>query len=275
MSVLKRMHTAFHTWNQRREPLESVEARIHDGVPRERLLDRAYGYVQTLYWLFPFAAPKKTDVVLEIGPGVGYIMQALVDRFPPAQIIGLDVAPAMIEHAQARLKRDGVDTTNWRFETYDGITMPFADRSIDHLYSVACLQHIPKLYVYNLFSEMLRVLKDGYATIQLLSFAFIPRHHVLLAEEVKRQLQGEGEHWHHFYSQEEVRCVLTALGALDIAITEHDANLWVAFRAPRSRFENRVRALERQLQEKDVHIRNIEAELKRLKDAAIPSEPAR
>src|SRR4051794_33214898 len=104
------MHTAFKIWDQAEESLESVEARIHDGVPLDKLHDRANGYLNTMYTLFPQAAPKHGDVALEVGPGVGYIMQAVMNRFGPAEIIGLDVAPAMVAHAQARLKRDRVDT---------------------------------------------------------------------------------------------------------------------------------------------------------------------
>ena len=80
----KRLHVAFEIWNDKRESLESVEARIHDGVPIDRLHDRAHGYLNTIYTLFPYAAPKSSDVAMEIGPGVGYIMQAVMSRFAPA-----------------------------------------------------------------------------------------------------------------------------------------------------------------------------------------------
>ena len=231
----KRLHSAFETWNQAGEPLASVEARIHDGVPLDKLHDRAAGYLNTLFTLFPQAAPSGTDVVLEVGPGVGYIMQAMMNRFNPARIIGLDVAPAMVEHAKARLTRDQIDMAKWSFETYDGVTMPFEDESIDHLYSVASLQHVPKLYVYHLFAEMARVLRGGYAALQLLSFSFLPKQHLPFATEVTQQLGGEHGHWHHFYSRDELLYVLPAMGAADIAITEHDGSLWVIFRSGRAR----------------------------------------
>ena len=233
MFGLKKMHTAFETWNQKREPLESVEARIHDHVPLDKLHDRAHGYVNTMIAFFPQAMPRRTDVVLEIGPGVGYIMQAIVNRLVPAKIIGLDVAPAMIEHAKARLVRDNVDATNWSFEQYDGITMPFEDHSIDFIYSVACLQHIPKAHVYNLFSEMLRVLKDGYVCIHLLAFSFLPKQTKPFAEEVADQLNGRTHHWLHYYAKDELIHVLAALGAADVNVTEHDGSLWAIFRRPR------------------------------------------
>ena len=223
-------HAAFETWNQSSESLESIEARIHDGVPLDKLHDRANGYLNTLFTLFPHAAPSRKDVAVEIGPGVGYIMEAVMNRFRPARIVGLDVAPAMIEHAKARLRRDRVDTSNWSFEAYDGVTMPFADGTIDHIYSVACLQHVPKLHVYHLFSEMLRVLRHGYAAIQVLSFSFLPKQHVPLADEVNRQLKGEVGHWHHFYSRDELVYVLAALGAADVSVTDLDGSLWTAFR---------------------------------------------
>src|ERR1039458_2399902 len=118
------MHPAFRTWNHIEESVEQAERRIHDGVPLEGLHARADSYVKTLYTLHPRAIPNPTDIMMEIGPGVGYIMEAVARRYSPAQIIGLDVAPAMIEHAKHRLGRDGVDTSRMVFQSYDGITIP-------------------------------------------------------------------------------------------------------------------------------------------------------
>jgi ubiquinone/menaquinone biosynthesis C-methylase UbiE len=136
----------------------------------------------------------------------------------------------MIEHARARLHRDGVDTSHYEFRVYDGLNVPFPDRSIDHVYSVACLQHVPKLYVYHLFSEIRRVLRGGYAALHFLSFSFLPRQPEPFLSEVKKQLIGTEGHWHHFYSRDELIHVLTALGALDVTVVEEDGSLWTAFR---------------------------------------------
>jgi ubiquinone/menaquinone biosynthesis C-methylase UbiE len=228
------MHTAFRTWNNAEESVESLERRIHDGVPLEALHTRADSLVNNLYNARPRAAPKATDVVMEIGPGLGYIMQAVMRLYKPAQIIGLDVAPVMIQHAKTRLARDGVDSSRMQFQAYDGITIPSADHSIDHIYSVACLQHVPKVYVYHLFSEMVRVLRNGFAVIHLLAFSHISRYHGVvgptLLQEIQGQLDGIEGHWLHYYSQDELRYVLPALGAREVEVVELDTALWTSFR---------------------------------------------
>lgn len=228
------MHPAFKTWNHIEESVEHVERRIHDGFPLEGLHARADNYIQTLYTLHPRAAPKPTDIVMEIGPGVGYVMEALARHYNPAQIIGLDVAPAMTEHAKERLRRDGVDMSRMEFQSYDGITIPASDHSIDQIYSVACLQHVPKIYVYNLFSEMVRALGNGYAVIHLMSFDHVARDggpDQEFLREVKCQINGIEGHWHHYYSRDELLHVLPAIGARNVEIAEYNGALWTSFQS--------------------------------------------
>jgi ubiquinone/menaquinone biosynthesis C-methylase UbiE len=228
------MHSAFKTWDHAEESLESIERRIHDGVPISALHSRATSYVETMYSLFPYAVPNKSDVVMEVGSGVAYIMQAVMDRFQPARIIGLDVAPAMIEHAKARLARDGVDASRFEFWAYDGIQVPAQDGTVDHIYSVAALQHVPKLYVYHLFAEMLRLLRGGFAVIHLIAFSHMANHYGKLAppfiEEVNMQLAGAEGQWMNFYAKEELTAVLAALGAAHVEVVQRDGALWTAFR---------------------------------------------
>src|SRR6185436_4682690 len=88
------------------ETLESVEARIHDGAPLDRLHDRARGYARQVLKTAPWLSVKRGDTIVEVGPGVGYIMQAVAEQCGAAVITGLDVAAGMIAHAQARLRRD-------------------------------------------------------------------------------------------------------------------------------------------------------------------------
>jgi SAM-dependent methyltransferase len=214
---------AFKTWNRAEESLASVERRIHDGVPVNKLRERAQDYVRTLSSHFSWAMPQKGALILEIGSGVGYIMEAAAQKFDPSRIIGLDIAPAMIEKAE--------------FLSYDGVTIPLEPGSVDYIYSVACLQHIPKPYVYNLFGEMLRVLKPtGAATLHFMSFAVLQLHkdRFSFRTEIAQQLAGAEGHWHHFYTQEELMYVLTyGYDAQRVKIKEKEGSLWVAFAGKR------------------------------------------
>ena len=223
---------AFKTWDRPEETLAAVERRIHDGVPLGTLRARAEWYVRNLSTLFPSAVPREGGVILEIGSGVGYIMEAANKRFRPSRIIGLDVAPAMVERAKERLARDNIAMPA-EFLVYDGITVPMESQSVDYIFSVACLQHIPKPYVYNLFSEMLRILKpSGFAALHFLAFSLLKhrKNEVDFPREIARQLAGAEGHWHHFYSTEELSYVLTyGYGAKQLKIIETDGTLWASF----------------------------------------------
>ena len=229
----KPMHAAFKAWDRASEPLEITELRIHDGVQARGLRERGQWYIKTLDQLFPWASPQPGAVALEIGSGLGYVMQATMERFAPRRLIGLDVAPSMIEKAKARLLRDGVTDARLEFMLYDGVTIPLADDSIDYVYSVASLQHVPKVYVYNLLLEIRRILSPhGYCCLHLLSCNNIRGHSKLVpfAQEIRSQLLGEDTHWHHFYAFDELLAVLAdGVEAKQIEIVDGEVSIWASF----------------------------------------------
>jgi SAM-dependent methyltransferase len=199
-------------WNDPDEGLESLSARIHDGVPLDQLEPRARRYIHDFFDRFPYVRLGPAPACLEIGSGVGYIMEALKRELvrrgtPPSAITGLDIAEHMLDFARQRI---GADPT-FRFLHYDGITVPLRDASLDLVYSVAALQHVPKPYVYNLFLEMHRLLKpEGFGIFTLLTFKGLAVQESIFPwrEEVRRQVRHERGHWHHFYSAEELDSVL-------------------------------------------------------------------
>lgn len=227
------MHAAFKAWDRANEPLEATEMRIHDGAPVEGLRQRADWYLNTLRQLFPSSTPAEGAMVMEIGSGLGYLMQAAVEKYSARRVIGLDVAPSMIEKAKARLERDGISDPRLEFMLYDGVTIPLPDNSVDYLYSVAALQHVPKVYVYNLFLEIKRILSPtGFCAIHLLSCNNIREHSraVPFAQEIGSQLRGEDTHWHHFYSFDELLTVLAdGVEARQIDIVDGEVSIWASF----------------------------------------------
>lgn len=226
-------HIAFDTWDIQSETLESVEARIHDGVSKGELHSRAMGYLETLDAFFPESRPPSGSVMIEIGSGVGYIMEAALRRYQPKEIIGLDVAAGMISMAKQRFARDRVDVSAISFAHYDGIDMPFQDGSVDHIYSVASLQHAPRAYCFRALMEAHRVVKKGGAVrIHLLAYSHF-RDNVTLdsfRDEVDRQIHTRPGHWHHYYSVEEIESVLRhGIGASDIKVREHAGSLYICY----------------------------------------------
>jgi ubiquinone/menaquinone biosynthesis C-methylase UbiE len=226
------MHAAFKVWDTAGESLESIEARIHDGVPRHQLLERAAGFAVRVLSLPPWLELRPEDTVVEVGPGVGYVMQALAEQSGVAHVTGLDVAAAMADFGRARIRRDGLSADRFRFELYDGVTFPWPDGTVDLFYSVAAIQHIPKPYAYNVLLEMQRCLKPGgTAVVQTLSWELLPRQqHITFAQEIKNQISGATTHWHHFYDAQELEAILSyGLRASRKRIETEDVSIWAAW----------------------------------------------
>jgi len=226
------MHDAFKVWDIRGESLESVEARIHDGVPAERLHDRAAGMAERVRRIPTWLTLDPQKTVVEVGPGVGYIMQAMVNQTGLARITGLDVAPTMNEQARARVARDGLSAECFRFTTYDGVNFPWKDGEVDLFYSVAAIQHIPKPFAYNVLLEMNRCLRPGgTAVVQLLTWDILARDPSYFAQEIRNQIQGKTVHWHHFYERAELEALARwALSAADYRIYVEDVSIWLAWK---------------------------------------------
>lgn len=208
---------AAQTWDKQR-PIEETSLVIHDGARTpEELAARGKGYVEDLlFGNFSQAVPTKGAAILEIGSGLGWLMQAMndylvrIDR-PAESITGLDIAPRMVEQAKERLG----SSRPFGFLLYDGINVPLPDASLDLVYSAAALQHIPRPYVFNLFFEMKRLLKeDGFAIFHLISTAYlhIQEKYHSWKQEIQNQISGTEGHWHHFYTKQEIEDVLRVTG---------------------------------------------------------------
>src|SRR6185437_6705036 len=129
---------AAKTWDATQETLQSVIARIHDGYPIDRMEQRADEYVNNIFERFHYIEIPQRPAILEIGSGVGFIMQGILRRIPDARITGLDIAKGMIAKAKERL-RDHPDFKSGAlaFREYNGERIPFNDDSFDLVYSVA------------------------------------------------------------------------------------------------------------------------------------------
>jgi SAM-dependent methyltransferase len=88
--------------------------------------------------------------VLDLGSGTGKAARLVAERFPQAEVIGVDLAPAMVEEAR-RLLPQGLDS-RIRFEVADASAVPFGDGEFD---LVVLLNMIP------FFDELARVTAPG------------------------------------------------------------------------------------------------------------------
>jgi SAM-dependent methyltransferase len=222
--------SAASVWEESGRSLVAVEADIHDGVPLDQLQARADGYVNETFRLFPWLTVAPDAAVVEVGPGVGYIMQAFARRTGVSKVVGLDVSAGMIAHARQRVARDGLPAERFDFRHYDGVKFPFKSASVDVFYSVAAIQHVPKPFAYNIFREMKRCLKPtGCAVVHLLSWDELALGHEPFSDEIDRQIGGAHGHWHHYYDYVELdRLLRHGLGIRNYDIREA-GGIWVAW----------------------------------------------
>ena len=88
--------------------------------------------------------------VLDLGTGTGKAARLVAERFPEVEVIGVDLAPAMVE--QARLLLPAELSGRVRFEVGDASALPFDDGAFD---LVVLLNMIP------FFAELERVTAVG------------------------------------------------------------------------------------------------------------------
>ena len=70
--------------------------------------------------------PRK---VLDLGTGTGKAARVVAKRFPDAEVVGVDLAPEMVEEAQRLLPAELAGRVS--FQVADGSSLPFADGSFD------------------------------------------------------------------------------------------------------------------------------------------------
>jgi SAM-dependent methyltransferase len=95
---------------------------------------------------------------LDIGTGTGKAARLVAARFPTAEVVGVDLSPAMVREARALLPSPLTDRV--RFEVADAAALPFADGAFD---LVVLLNMIPFV------AELARVTAPG-GTLVVASF---------------------------------------------------------------------------------------------------------
>jgi SAM-dependent methyltransferase len=98
-------------------------------------LDAALGRLET--------APGR---ILDLGTGTGKAARLVAERFPQAEVVGVDLAPAMVEQASRLLPRELAGHVC--FEVADASALPFGDGEFD---LIVLLNMIP------FFGELARV----------------------------------------------------------------------------------------------------------------------
>lgn len=110
---------------------------------RERLLER-------LQWIQ--LEPRR---ILDLGTGTGKALPALATRFPGAEVVGVDLTPAMLREAVRRAT--GAGTPHPVLVCGDAARLPFPDQSVDLVFSSLAIHWSPVLD--DVLGEVRRVLR--------------------------------------------------------------------------------------------------------------------
>ena len=97
--------------------------------------------------------------VLDVGTGTGKAARVVAKRFPQAEVVGVDLSPAMIEEARRVLPAELSGRV--RFDVADASRLPFEDGAFD---LVLLLNMIP------FFEELARVTVPGARVVVTSSF---------------------------------------------------------------------------------------------------------
>ncbi len=95
--------------------------------------------------------------LLDAGCGPGTVSAGLARAVAPGEVVGLDAAPAVLEHARAHVDEESVD--NASFVVGDIYKLDEPDESFDVVYANQLLQHLTDPV--RALREMRRVLKPG------------------------------------------------------------------------------------------------------------------
>lgn len=110
----------------------------------------------TLELLAGTVGVRPTDVVLEIGCGVGRVGRVLAPRC--REWVGADVSERMLAHARRRL----ADLPNARTVAVSGYDLaPVPDASVDVVYCTVVFMHLDEWERYRYVREAARVLRPG------------------------------------------------------------------------------------------------------------------
>jgi ubiquinone/menaquinone biosynthesis C-methylase UbiE len=112
--------------------------------------------IGTSQFLLDHVGINSTDIVLEIGCGIGRVGKCLASRCQ--RWIGADVSPHMLAFAAERLG----NFPNVEFIELSGNDLrPIADKSIDVVYSTVVFMHLEGWDRYSYVEEAFRVLRPG------------------------------------------------------------------------------------------------------------------
>ena len=118
------------------------------------------------------------EAALDVGTGTGAAALAIAERFPSARVVGVDIAPEMVERARQKSR----DRENLAFDVGDASALPYDDASFD---LVTAANMIP------FFDELARVVRPGGTLV--VAFSLGPQTPIYVpADRIREELASRG-----------------------------------------------------------------------------------
>ncbi len=103
-------------------------------------------------------SPEDNERILDFGCGTGTLMLMIKKTRPGCVVYGIDIDPQVLEIAEKKSHHEGVEV---HLILYNGITLPFADETIDKVVTSFVLHHLSTEEKFRIFKEIYRVLKKS------------------------------------------------------------------------------------------------------------------
>lgn len=118
------------------------------------------------------------EAALDVGTGTGAAALAIAERFPGARVVGVDIAPEMVERARQKARDNG----KLSFEVADASALPYDDSSFD---LVTAANMIP------FFDELARVVRSSGTLV--LAFSLGPQTPIYVTpQRIRKELGSRG-----------------------------------------------------------------------------------
>lgn len=124
--------------------------------------------------LLSLADGGRNRKILDIGTGTGYLAFPLAERFPAADVSGIDIAENVIEKNNAVVAEKGI--SNLTFQAFDGLTYPFSAESFDLIVTRYAFHHFPDV------SDAVRQMQE----------LLVKGGRVLVSDPVRNEKDGNG-----------------------------------------------------------------------------------
>ncbi|HEX2923609.1 MAG TPA: class I SAM-dependent methyltransferase [Chloroflexota bacterium] len=122
-----------------------VESWRYSSMPSARTYDAMAGAVMRPFYdavAREVTAARPEGRLLDVGCGPGWLERSLSQVAPHTEIVGVDVDPGMIDHAESHAREWGVED-HVRFQVGDVASLPFGDGEFDTVISTISMHHWP------------------------------------------------------------------------------------------------------------------------------------